>query len=136
MATPIHGKRYAQLFNSVSICSATAGIDIGQDTAEVTTSCDATKSYLAGKYGWTASADGPADFASSGGDATLFAAATAATAYTHSIEPDGPSVQSSTNPLYTGSAFVSSYSLSFDQANPVSFSASFQGTGALTRAVA
>lgn len=136
MATPIHSQRYAELFNSVSICSSTASLDVTQDTADVTTSCDAAKVFLAGKYGWTASSAGPADFADNLGDETLFAAVTAATSYTWSIEPDGPSAQSATNPKYNGSAFVSSYGLSFDQGAAVTYSAAYQGTGALTRTVA
>lgn len=136
MATPIHGKRYAELFNSVSICSATAGLTVTQDSAEVTTSCSTSKAFLPGKYGWTSTSAGPADFADNAADETLFNAATASAAYTWSIEPDGPSAQSATNPLYNGSAFVTSYGLSFDQGAAVTYSAAYQGTGALTRSVA
>lgn len=133
MATPVHGKRYVETFNSVTICSATANLDVAADAAEVTTSCDAQKEFLQGKYGWTAGDSGPADFAASGADSTLYTNVIGGGNQTFSIKPNSAAT-GATNPLYSGSAFVTSYGLAFDQANAVQASASYQGDGALTRA--
>jgi len=135
MATPVHGKRYLETFNSVTICSATANLDTAADSAEVTTSCDASKVFLQGKYGWTAGDGGPADFAASGADVTLYTNAIGGGNQTFSIKPNSGST-AATNPLYSGSAFVTSYGLAFDQASAVQASTSYQGTGALARATA
>lgn len=133
MATPVHGKRYVESFNSVTICSATANLDVASDAAEVTTSCDAQKAFLQGKYGWTAGDSGPADFAGSGSDETLYTNVIGGGNQTYSIKASSAAT-GATNPLYSGSAFVTSYGLSFDQANGVQSSTSYQGTGALSRA--
>ena len=50
--------------------------------------------------------------------------------------PDGDSSVGTANPSYTGSAFLTSYSLSADVGSVVQYSAAYQGTGANTRAEA
>jgi len=135
MATPVHGKRYTETFNSVTICSATANLDVAADAAEVTTSCDDAKAFLQGKYGWTAGDGGPADFADNGGDETLYTNVIGGGNQTFSIKASSAAT-GATNPLYSGSAFVTSYGLAFDQANAVQASTSYQGTAALSRATA
>lgn len=133
MATAVHGKRYVETFNSATICSATANLDVAVDTAEVTTSCDDAKVFLSGKYGWTAGDSGPADFTDNEQDEDYFAIVTGGTAYTWSIKPNSAGA-GATNPTYSGSAFLTSYGLSFDQANAVQQTSAYQGTGALSRA--
>jgi len=133
MATPVHGKRYVETFNSVTICSATANLDVAADAAEVTTSCDDQKAFLQGKYGWTAGNGGPADFADDGADETLYTNVIGGGNQAFTIKASSAAV-GATNPNYTGSAFVTSYGLAFDQANAVQASTSYQGTAALTRA--
>ena len=135
MATPVHCKRYVESFNSVTICSATANLDVAADAAEVTTSCDDAKAFLQGKYGWTAGNGGPTDFADDGGDETLYTNVIGGGNQTFSIKANSGAT-GATNPLYSGSAFVTSYGLAFDQANAVQSSTSYQGTGALARATA
>jgi hypothetical protein len=135
MGTPIHGKRYVETFNSVTICSATANLDIAADAAEVTTSCDDTKAFLQGKYGWTAGSSGPTDFADNGMDETIYTNVIGGGNQVLSIKANSGSTGAA-NPLYSGSAFVTSYGLSFDQANAVQASISYQGTAALARATA
>jgi len=132
MATPLHGQRYVESWNSVTICSATAGLDIARDSSEVTTSCDAQKEFLPGKYGWTASSGGPGDFAAAGADSTLFTGVTTGSAAAYAIKPSSAAVGTG-NPNYNGSAFVTSYSLAFDQASAVQYTAAYQGDGALAR---
>lgn len=135
MATPVHGKRYVESFNSVTICSATANLDTAADAAEVTTSCDDQKAYLQGKYGWTAGSSGPTDFADNGMDETIYTNVIGGGNQTYSIKASSAAT-SATNPLYSGSAFVTTYGLAFDQANAVQASIAYQGTGALSRATA
>jgi hypothetical protein len=132
MATPLSAKQYEEMWNSVRMCGTTAGLDIARDSVEVTTACDAQKEYLPGKYGWTASSGGPADFAAAGADATLFTGVTAGAAAAYAISADTTS-PTSANPQYAGSAFVTSYGLSFDQASAVQYTAAYQGDGALAR---
>lgn len=136
MATARHAKKFAQAFNSVTICSANFSLDIAADAAESTTSCDAAKMFSQGKYGWTASDGGPTDFADNGGDETLFASITGGGAATLSFKADGDTATGATNPSWSGSAFPTSYSIAADIGNVVQSSTSYQGTGALTRAVA
>lgn len=136
MATPIHAKKFAEAFNSVTICAANFSLDISSDAAEATTSCDAAKVFSQGKYGWTASDGGPTDFADNGQDETIFTNVTGGGAQTLSWKANGDAATSATNPAFSGSAFVTSYSLSADIGNVVQSATTFQGTGALTRAVA
>jgi len=132
MATPKHTKRYKSTFNSQTIASATAGVDVSVDSAETTTSADATKTFLQGKYGWTANDAGPADFTNTtGADEVLFAGVTSGS-NAWSIQPT--QTTANTAPKYSGNVILTGYSLSFDQANAAQFTAAYQGTGALTRA--
>lgn len=135
MATAVHAKRFAQVWNSVTLCAATASFDIAADAAEVTTSCDTAKAFLQGKYGFTMSSAGPLDIADNGADETLFTGVTGGGAASGTLLPDGTAAEGATNPKYTGSFFVTSYSLSLDQANAGQYTAAFQGTGAITRDV-
>lgn len=131
MGTPVHGKRFVATWNSVTICAAKAKLDAKVGNADATTSCDAEEVHLQGKPGYTMGMDGPADFASSGWDATAFAGLTGGAANA-TVKPSSAST-STTNPLYTVSAFVESYSLDFSDA-AVQASMGLQGTGALSRA--
>lgn len=135
MATAVHAKRFAQVWNSVTLCAATASFDYASDAAEVTTSCDTAKAFLQGKYGFTMSSAGPLDIADNGADETLFTGVTGGGAATGTILPDGTAAEGATNPKHTGSFFVTSYSISLDQANAGQYTAAFQGTGAATRDV-
>lgn len=135
MATTVHTKRFAQVWNSVTLCAATASWDFSADPVEVTTSCDTAKAFLQGKYGFTMSSAGPLDIADNGGDETLFTGVTGGGAATGTLLPDGTGAESATNPKYTGSFFVTSYSISMDQASAGTYTAAFQGTGAATRDV-
>ena len=130
MGTPIHGKRFVAVWNSVTVCADKAKIDMKVSEANATTSCDAEEVHLQGKPGYTASMDGPADFAVSGWDATAFAGLTGGAA-SMTIKPSNAAV-STTNPNYTVSAFVTGYSLDFGD-DAVRASMSLQPTGALTR---
>lgn len=131
MGTPVHGKRFVGTWNSVTVCADKATLDMKVGEANVTTSCDAEEVHLQGKPGYTMSMDGPADFASSGWDATAFAGLTGGAANA-TIKASNAST-STTNPLYTLSTFVTGYKLDFGD-DAVRASMQLQGTAALSRA--
>ena len=97
MATAVHAKKFAQAFNSVTICAASFSLDISTDSSETTTSCDSAKRFLQGKYGATASDSGPADFADNGADETYFTNVTGGGAQASTWSPDGDSAMSGRN---------------------------------------
>lgn len=130
MATAVHAKRFLSVWNSVTMCFDKYTLDQKVGEANVTTSCDAEEAHLQGKPGFTAQGDGPADFAASGMDATIFAGLTGGAA-TGTIKAT-QSANSSTNPQYSGSMFPVGYKLDFGN-DAVRASVSFQGTGALAR---
>lgn len=106
------------------------------ETAEVTTFGDNAKEYLMGLSDATMSLSGKFDAAgASTVDAvlsgTLGQDATVSFAYT----PGGGSA-SSTNPKYTGEAYITSYEITGSVGDAVTFSAELQVTGAITRATA
>lgn len=136
MATAVHTKRFGQIWNAVTLCATTAGLDISRDASETTNSCDAEKAFLPGKYGWTQSSAGPLDIADNGADETLFTGITSGSAATITVKPDSTAANGATNAQYSGSAFPTAYGISYDQANAGQYSATFQGTGALSRLVA
>lgn len=133
MATPVHAKRFLAAWNSVTMCFDKYTLDQKVGSADVTTSCDAEEAHLQGKPGFTAQGDGPADFAASGMDATVFAGLTGGAA-TGTIKPT-QAAASATNPNYSGSMFPTSYKLDFGN-DAVRASVGFQGTGALSRLTA
>lgn len=133
----IHGANANYTFNSVAIEDELNSIDqeVRQNLGEVTAFADTGESHVAGKYGWSHQISGSADFAASQGDATLFAAIDG-TAKAVLFDPVGGGTGGDTNnPVYGGSAFVESYSISCRVGSPVSYSARLRGTGALTRDV-
>lgn len=133
MATAVHGKRFRLSWNSVVICAdkASMAMDVGE--AETTNSCDAEGAFLQGKARFKVDHSGPADFASSGGDATLFAGLTGGAAAI-ALRPT-QSAAGATNPEYQASAFVTSYKLDFGD-DAIRYAAAQRITGAVTRAVA
>jgi hypothetical protein len=134
----IHAQAANFTFNSVAIEDELNKIDmsVDVDTPEVTAFADTGKAFVVGKYDWKHETAGSADFAASQGDATLFAAIAAATGYTTTFDPVGGVTPSATNPVYTGTTYVKSYKLSSAVADAVKYTATFQGSGTLTRTVA
>jgi len=130
MATPVHAKRFLSVWNSVTMCFDKFTLDQKVPPANVTTSCDEWEAHLPGKPGFTAQGDGPADFASGGMDATLFAGLTGGAA-SGSVKAT-QAATSATNPQYAGAMFPTGYKLDFG-ADAVRASVAFQGTGTLAR---
>lgn len=129
----LSGKDADFTLNSVAIEDELDSIDlkIDVDLPEITAFNDSAKTHVEGKYGWTMSVSGSADFAASQGDATLFAMLGAGSV-TSSYEPVGGTVGASA-PNYQGSTFLKSYSVSNKVGEAVKYQAELQGSGALSR---
>ena len=113
---------------------ASAGLDVSVETPVVTGLSDTGPRRVEGNYDWNESMEGAADFAAGGSDATLFGMIGAGAAATH-FDPTGGVVGGS-DPHYDGSVLLSAYSIKAAVGAGITFSAAFQGTTALTRAVA
>jgi cytolysin (calcineurin-like family phosphatase) len=131
----IAGKDLDLSYNSVAIEDELNQVDlnIDVDVIEVTAFADGAKTYVEGKYGWNVSVQGAWDPAASQGDATIFGQIGSGAAPI--IDTPGGGTESSSNPDYTGSAFVRRYQVSAGVATAVTYSAEFQGSAALTRDV-
>jgi hypothetical protein len=132
----IHGKDADVSINAVAVedDGNEVTLDIAVDTPEITSFSDAAKEFLEGVYGWTMTYRGFFEPTSGKNDATIFAMLGAG-AKTVSVTPGGGAA-SADNPEYTGSAFLTSYSVRTPRDGPVEVTAVFTGHGALTRAVA
>lgn len=133
----IHAQAANFTFNSVALEDELSKIELGfeQDSAEVTAFADSGKAFVVGKYDAKYEVSGAADFAASQGDATIYAAIAAATAYTTLFDPVGGVTPAAGNPVYTSSAFVKSYKITSDVKDAVKYSATFQATGLTDRDV-
>lgn len=107
-------------------------LDVKQEVIDVAAFSQSGPEKVVGNYDWSAKVDGNADFASGQGDATIFAMLGSA-GVAMDLDPTGTSAGAS-NPHYTGNLVLESYSLKFGVGAAAQYSASFQGTGALTRA--
>jgi hypothetical protein len=106
------------------------------DTAEVSTFGDSAKEYLIGMSDATVSVSGKFDAAgASTVDAVLSGILGASATSSFEYIPGGGTVGSS-NPAYRGECWLTSYEVSGSIGDAVTFSAEFQVTGAITRAVA
>lgn len=106
------------------------------DTAEVSTFGDSAKEYLIGMSDATISISGKFDAAgASTVDAVLSGILGASATSSFEYVPGGGSVGAN-NPGYQGECWLTSYEVSGAIGDAVSFSAEFQVTGAITRAVA
>ena len=109
------------------------GLSIDQELPDVTTLSDAGPRVVVGNYSGALTLEGPADFASGGSDATIFADLGVAASVV-SIEPTGATAAAS-DPNYDFSAALASYSFSWSVGSPIDYSASYTVTSAITRAV-
>jgi len=129
----VHGKDFAATTNAVDLQDSvrTVSISMTQATAEVTTPSSAAQEFLGGKYGATWSAAGPCDFGTSLQDATLFAQLDGAAIAMAARASDG--AIATTNPEYQQNAILTDYTVNFDVAADVNWSAGWQGTAGVTR---
>jgi len=130
-----HGNDFGVTINAVDFKAyvSTLGFNLSVDTAEVTTPNDAgNKTYLEGNADATLDISGPTDYGSATSDATLFGLIGGGIIAT-TFEPDNDAAISVTNPTYTQNAILTSYSQTFDVGGALTYSASFQRTGASTR---
>jgi hypothetical protein len=106
------------------------------DSAETTTFGNSSKTYLIGMSDATISISGKFDAAgASTVDAVLAGILGASATSTFQYIPGGGNVGSN-NPGYTGECWLTSYEVSGAIGDAVSFSAEFQCSGNITRAVA
>lgn len=138
----IHGKKSKfEIDNSsgtpVDISAYCEEVSLSRDieTAETTTFGDNDKEYIIGLKDATLSVSGKFDAAgASTVDAVLSGILGQDASVTFAYTPGGGSA-SATNPKYTGECYLTSYEVSGSVGDVSTFSASFQCTGAITRAV-
>lgn len=130
-----HGKAFQVNVNSQSweeyLSDLSFSMDI--DTAEVTTSGDAAKTYVEGDYGASWSFNGPSDYTDSTGTDELAFGLIGGGAVTVEHLP-GSGAAAATNPSKSASAIMTNFteSCSVSDANRSSYA--FTATGAVTRA--
>ena len=129
------GKSADFSFNSVAIEDELSNITQTTDVniVEVTAFGDAAGTFVEGLPSSNYSITGFFDPAASQGDATLFTRIGSGAA-TASFETTGAAAGTNA-PVYSGSAFVSSYSITSDVGGATTYTADLQISGALTRAV-
>ena len=138
-----HGKDSNYSFNGVAIedelNSITMNATVGE--SDVTSFSDVYQNFLAGKKNVTFDVSGTLDMAASQGDATIFDHITLTSGpKTLVFDPDGAGPDTN-SPEYTCTssgltgALVTSYSISLPVGGAATYSASFQCSGATTRAV-
>ncbi len=110
------------------------GLDITQETPDVTSFADAGPRVVVGNYGWSLNVDGTLDFASGQSDATLFAMI-GSSGVAADLDPTGATAGANA-PHYTGTVVLSSFSISSRVGGAITGSAKLPGNSALTRAVA
>jgi len=123
-------------FNSVDLsdhvvsCQLTINTDEQEDTAMGVN----WKSFLAGLNSWSVTAEFRDDFAASNVADTIWTAQSARTTATILVKPEDTTV-SSTNPSFSGSAFISSApAMGGSVGTTANKSVTFRGSGTLTRA--
>jgi len=129
------GKSADFSFNSVAIEDELSSITQTTDVniVPVTAFGDAAETFVEGLPSSNFSISGFFDPAASQGDATLFTRIGSGAA-TASFETTGATAGTNA-PVYSGSAFVSSYSITTEVGGATSYSAELQVSGALSRAV-
>lgn len=119
--------------NAVDLSAYTRRVRIPTtaDVPEITASADVWKTFLGGLKAWTLEIEFNQDYAASKVDATLWAAL--GTSVTVEFTPTSSAV-SATNPKYNGSAILTSYAPQDGAVGDAAqVTASFQGSGTLTR---
>ena len=129
------GKAADFSYNSVAIEDELNSITQTTDVniVEVTAFGDSAATFVEGLPNSNYSVSGAFDPAASQGDATIFTAIGGG-ANTASFETTGAAAGTNA-PVYSGSAFVSSYSITSDVGGASTYTADFQISGALARAV-
>lgn len=109
-------------------------MDVRQQVIQVDGLSSVGPERVQGNYDWSFGLEGTWDGASGQGDSLLFDLV-ASTSGTVGFEPDGVTAGPS-NPNYDGSVLLESYSIKSAVGAANTYSATLQGSGALSRAVA
>ncbi len=124
-------------FNAIDLSASVKSVtlDYSAEALDVTAMGDTTHIRLGGLKDWNASVEFHQDYAAGNVDATLFPLVGSTAVLI--IRPDKSDAVSATNPNFTGTALLESYSPVGGAVGEVAAtSASFQAAGALTRATA
>ena len=130
----IHGKNGFMSVNTVDVSTFldSAGLDKSLDTAEVSTFGDDDKEYIAGLKDATFSTEGKWDATI---DGTMAAIETEISANGVVAFEYGPAGDTSGNVKYSGNAIMTAYNISQNINGEITFSASYQVTGGVSRGV-
>lgn len=133
----VAGKKAKFSFSGVALEDEinTVGMTVNQNLPEVTALSDPGNQHVEGLTNSTFDVSGAADFAAGQGDATIFSAIGTGKKPVV-FNPTGVAPANANAPHYKGDVLVSSYSITADVAGHVGYSASFQVSGAVTRATA
>lgn len=113
---------------------SSTSLDVTQELPDTTMFSDAGPRRVAANYDWSISADGADDFASGAFDATVFGLLGNA-GVASGFDPTGATAAAN-DPNYDGTVVLDSYSIKGSTGQAVQHTTKFQGTSALTRAVA
>ena len=108
-------------------------LNIENDVFDVTSFGDAAKASVEGKYGWTVDVEAFFDVSTLKWDVSLFGDLGAG-AKAMTLAHVGTTPSSGGTVIYSGSAFIETFSDEAPVDGAVTVSATFRGTGALTRA--
>lgn len=133
----VAGKGYKVKIGSDEVTSYLTNVSqpLTKDALETTTMGDSARDYIEGLKGATISLSGRWDGASATAiDQVLHAAYASSSLVTFSLNPTGTPTFSLTAPGYTGNMIVTNYEHNAAFDGVVSFSATLQVSGAVTRA--
>lgn len=111
---------------------SSASLNITQETPDATAFADAGPRVVTANYGFSADIGGFSDFVASQGDATLFGMI-GSSGVSMGLDPTGATAGTD-DPNYDATVCLASYTLTFQQGNPATYSANLVGNSALTRA--
>jgi len=114
---------------STDICGDSFNLNITRDVTNVKTNCgnDVIASGVP-TYTWDIS--GPLGFGSGSTESVAYTSITATTAEAWEFDPDGTGTEGDTNPIYSGTSFTDSFSISASVGSAITYSLSAQGTDA------
>ena len=122
---------------TTDICGDSINLNLTRTITNTRTNCGNDVVAGANEYTWDIS--GPMGMGSGSTESVAFTSIAATTAEAWNFDPDGTGSATATNPIYSGTSFSDSFSISASVGGPITYSLSGQGTdttGVPTRAVA
>lgn len=112
---------------STDICGDSFNLNISRDVLNVKTNC-ANDVIASGVPTYTWDISGPLGFGASSTEVTAFTSITATTAEAWEWDPAGTGTAGAENPIYDGTSFSDSFSISASVGSAITYSLSAQGT--------